>query len=328
VPASRSSAVRKPSSERPLGAQKPSRRAVKAVRVEVAYPDPVEDAAAGALTAPRPAAPRGRDFSASIYLAARPFCLTRLADTPQNLVPAPGDSLIRGPRDLVVRLGQMPIELAAPMLAADLPALDAQALLALVKTTGEAHHAVIAKRRPLDWRVAKAILRAGHEIAVLALAENPDVAFDDEDRAALTAFADRMIMVRGALLGRKGFVFSTGGAKLNIDDNLGHANLRLVKLARAGRHAVFIRDAARRLDVTANGLAAALSASPDVSLALLICALGMDRAVFGHLLTLWRKRHGLGVRENGPHEGLLFSIFALSPEAARRKLAAGLPRIA
>jgi hypothetical protein len=294
------------------------------VLVDMAYPVPTEEPAAGTLTAPRPAPSRSADFSAIAYIAARPFCLTRSADTPQTLAAAPADNLVRGPQDLVVRLGQMPIELAAPLLRADLPALDTQALLALVKTTGEGHHAIIAKRRPLDWRVVKAILRAGHEVAVLALAENPDAAFDDEDRATLTALSDRMIMVRGALMVRKGFAFAAGGAKLNLDDNIGHANLRLVKLARAGRHAIFIRDAAHRLHVTASALAAALSTSPDVSMALLTCALGMDRAVFGHLLTLWRKRHGLPVRDNAPHQALLMSVFALGPDVAQRKLAASL----
>ncbi len=328
MPASRSASVRQPSPQPTPARQKPSRRAVKAVLIEMAYPVAPEEPAAGTLSAPRPPLPCTRDFSASAYIATRSFCLTQSAQAPQTITPAPTDNLVRGPQDLVVRLGQMPIELAAPLLRADLPALDAQALLALVNTTGEGHHAIIAKRRPLDWRVVKAILRAGHEVAILALVENPDVAFDEEDRATLTTLSERMIMVRGALMARKGFVFATAGAKLNLDDNIGHANLRLVKLARAGRHAVFIRDAAKRLHVTANGLAAALSASPDVSLALLTCALGMDRAVFGHLLTLWRKRHGLPVRDNAPHQALLHSVFVLSPEIAQRKLAAGLTAFA
>ncbi len=321
MPASRTSTARK--SSPPPAPQKTVRQRPKAVVVDVAYVVPPEPMS-GPLTAPRPARPRSQDFSPSVYMAARPYCQTRLVNAPHTLPAAPADNLVRSPQDLVVRLGQMPIELAAPMLAASMPALDTAALLALVKATGEAHHAVIAKRKHLDWRVVKAIIRAGHEIAVLALAENRDVLFDDEDRAAMSAHAGQMIMVRGALLGRPGFTFATVTPRLNLDDGAGHANLRLVKLARAGRHAIFVRDAAHRLDLAATGLASALGLMPDVTLALLSCALGMDRAVFGHLLALWHTHHGQPHRDDAPHRPLLMSIFALSPDEALRKLSAGI----
>lgn len=309
--ASRTSAARKTATSAPRAA--PPRPPAKVALVEPAD-----------LTAPRPGRSNSHDFTASVSLSARPFCLTRPAAAPPSMPPAPADNLVRSSQDLAVRLGQMPIELAAPMLAAALPALDTAALLALVKSTGEAHHAVIAKRKRLDWRVVKAIIRAGHEIAVLALAENPGVAFDEDDRAAMSAHAETMIMVRGALLNRPGFVFATEKTRLNIDDGLGHANLRLVKLARAGRHAVFIRDCARRLHIAAPALASALSTSTDVSLALLTCALGMDRAVFTHLMALWHAHHGLPHHADAPHRPLLLSIFALDPADAQRKLSAGL----
>lgn len=324
MPASRPSAVRKSS---PPPAPAPQKTVRKRPKVELAYAVPAEPIS-GTLTAPRPGVPRSWNFQPSAYVAARPYCQTRAADAPHTFPPAPADNLVRTTQDLVVRLGQMPIELAAPMLAAPLPALDTTALLALLKATGEAHHAVIAKRKNLDWRVVKAIIRAGHEIAILALAENRDVIFDAEDRAMMNAHAEQMIMVRGALLGRPGFVFATGVRKLNIDDGAGHANLRLVKLARAGRNAVFVRDAARRLHLAAPGLASALGATPDVTLALLSCALGMDRAVFAHLLALWHAQHGQPHREDAPHRPLLMSIFALSAEDALRKLSASLPAAA
>jgi len=313
VPASRTSAARKSPTAPAQTRAKPPRSSALIAAVEPA-----------GLTAPRPARPASRDFASTVYLAARPFCLTQPAAAPQSLPPAPADNLVRSPQDLVVKLGQMPIELAAPMLAAPLPALDTPALLALVKSTGEAHHAVIAKRKGLDWRVVKAILRAGHEIAILALAENRSAVLDEEDRAAMSAHAETMIMVRGALLNRPGFAFASAGAKLNAEDGLGHANLRLLKLARAGRHAIFIRDAARRLHLTATALASALSTSPDVSLALVTCALGMDQAVFPHLLSVWHAHHGLPHRADAPHKPLLLSVFSLTPADAQRKLAAGL----
>ena len=316
VPASRTSTARKASA--PPAAPRPKASRPSPVPKAVAAPEPT------GLTAPRPGRPTSRDFSPSVYLAARPFCLTRPATTPQALAPAPADNLVRSQQDLVVKLGQMPIELAAPMLRADLAALDTPALLALVRTTGEAHHAVIARRKRLDWRVVKAIIRAGHEIAILTLAENPGVVFDEDDRAAMSVYAETMIMVRGALLNRPGFLFATAGTRLNTHDGLGHANLRLVKLARAGRHAVFVRDAARRLHMTASGLAAALSLSPDVSLALVTCALGMDQAVFMHLLALWHSHHGQPHNADAPHKPLLLSVFALTPAEAQRKLSAGL----
>ena len=323
MPASRTSAVRKSSPPPAPASQKTTRQRPKAVAVEIAYAAPAEPVS-GPLTAPRPRQPRSLNFSASAYVAARPYCLTRPADAPHILPAAPADNLVRSEQDLVVRLGQMPIELAAPMLAAAMPALDTPALLALVKATGEAHHAVIAKRKRLDWRVVKAIIRAGHEIAILALAENRDVIFDAEDRVAMSALAEHMIMVRGALIGRPGFVFTTAATKLNVDDGAGHANLRLVKLARAGRHAIFVRDAARRLHLTAADLAAALGATPDITLALLSCALGMDRAVFNHLLPLWHTHHGQPHRDDAPHHPLLMSIFALNADEALRKLSAGI----
>ncbi len=316
MPASRTSTARKASAS-------PAVTRTKAVRPALASPEPAPSEPVG-LTAPRPSRAMARDFSPSLYLAARPFCLTRPADAPSTPAPAPADNLVRSEQDLVVKLGQMPIELAAPMLRADLAALDTPALLALVKSTGEAHHAVIARRKRLDWRVVKAIIRAGHEIALLTLAENPGVVFDEEDRAAMSAYAEAMIMVRGALMSRPGFVFVTAGTRLNSADGLGHANLRLVKLARAGRHAVFVRDAARRLNMTASGLATVLGLSPDVSLALVTCALGMDQAVFVHLLAQWHSHHGQPHKTDAPHRPLLMSIFDLTPEQAQRKLAAGI----
>ena len=331
MPASRTSAARKapaPPAAPRLKAPRPVPAPPKTERPKIERPKTTPRAIAApeptGLTATRPGRPASRDFSPGVYLAAQPFCLTRPATTPHALPPAPADNLVRSPQDLVVKLGQMPIELAAPMLRADLAALDTPALLALVKTTGEAHHAVIAKRKRLDWRVVKAIIRAGHEIALLTLAENPGVAFDEDDRAAMSAYAETMIMVRGALMGRPGFVFTGAGTRLNSDDGLAHANLRLVKLARAGRHAVFVRDAARRLHMTASGLAAALSLSPDVSLALVTCALGMDQAIFMHLLALWHSHHGLPHNADAPHRPLLLSVFTLTPEEAHRKLSAGL----
>jgi len=322
VSASRSPAARKVAPPAPSRARSAGKTAPRPTLVETTAPEPA------ILSAPRPGQARHRDFSASIYLAARPFCLTRPSAVPQAPMAAPADHLVRTPQDIAIRLGQMPIELAAPMLRANLVALDAQALLTLVATTGEAHHAVIATRRDLDWRVVKAIIRAGFETALLALAENHTIAFDDEDRVAMSRHAERLIMVRGALLSRPGFAFASAMSKLNADDGLAHANLRLVKLARAGRHAIFIREAARRLHVAATGLAAALTASPDVSLALITCALDMDRAVFTHVLSLWRANHGLPDPADAPHKTLLLSIFALAPDEAHRKLAAGLPSFA
>jgi hypothetical protein len=46
--------------------------------------------------------------------------------------------------------------------------------------------------------------------------------------------------------------------------------------------------------------------------------------VFTHLLTLWHSHHGQPHRADAPHRPLLFSIFALTPEQAQRKLAAGM----
>lgn len=272
------------------------------------------------LSAPRPRVNPRRDFSPQGYIAARPVCLTQPSLTP-HIPQAPADNLVRSELDLVVRLGRMPIELAAPMLAADLPALDTAALLALIHATGEAHHAVIARRKGLDWRVIKALINTGAEITLLTLAENRDAQFDADDRAALSRYAETMIMVRGALLSRPDFVFVPARQKLNADDGVGFSNLRLLKLIRGGRHGVFIREAARRLHLTAESLASALSTSSDVSLALVLRALGMDRAVFVHLLPRWRAAHGRPERDISR---LVLSIFTLSCDDARRKLSAGL----
>ncbi|MGZ3304251.1 MAG: DUF2336 domain-containing protein [Asticcacaulis sp.] len=227
-----------------------------------------------------------------------------------------------------MRLGQMPVELAAPLLLSDVAALDADALLALVRTTGEAHQSLIARRKGLDWRVVKALIATGNENTLLNLAENPDVVFDDDDRRAMTRLAEDFIMVRGALLSRPGFAFSPERPKLNADDGISHSNLRLLKLARAGRHGLFIREAARRLHVTANGLAASLNATSDVSLALVTCALGMDKAVFNHILPYWRASHGLPAESDAPYRPLLLSVFSLSADEARRKLTAGMAALA
>lgn len=233
--------------------------------------------------------------------------------------------LVRSERDLAVRLGQMPIELAAPLLLGDVAALDAAALLALVRTTGEAHQTLIARRRDLDWQVIKSLIATGNENVLLTLAENPHAVFDDDDCRAMSGHAERFIMVRGALLTRPGFTFVPEAPKLNADDGVNHSNLRLLKLARAGRHALFIREAARRLHVAAPALAATLGSSTDVTLALIVCALGMDRAVFTHILPGWRTAHGLPARADAPYRSLLLSVFSLSADDARRKLTASMP---
>ena len=309
MPAARAAAPRPTEPRRPSRAR---RRPDTALPSIAPLPEP--------LSAPRPRPVPRRDFSPQAYGAAQPLCLTQASLSP-HIPQAPADNLVRSEQDLVVKLGRMPIELAAPMLAADMPALDTPALLALIRATGDAHHAVIARRKALDWRVVKALIHTGAEITLLTLAENRDAQFDADDRVALSRYAETMIMVRGALLSRPGFTFVPSGQKLNADDGLGFSNLRLLKLIRAGRHGIFIREAARRLHLTAATLAEALSTSSDVSLALVLRALGMDRAVFVHLLPRWRAAHGRPERDTSH---LVLSIFTLSRDEALRKLSAGL----
>jgi uncharacterized protein (DUF2336 family) len=227
-----------------------------------------------------------------------------------------------GEQDIVVRLGQMPADIAAPLLRARLPALTPQALLALIMTTGEPHHRLIASREGLDWRVVKALLRLQNPRVLLALLGNRTLEFDDEDEAFLAARALGDPDVRAAVMAHPRL--RAAHARLDIGEPLSQLNLRLLTRLRAGSTGGFTREATRRLDLDAERLWRRLHSGSATPLALLACALGFDRAAFRRILAHWQAVHGGQPPLPDAFKALVLSIFDLSPAAARARLKAGL----
>ncbi len=232
---------------------------------------------------------------------------------------AGGDRLLRrADHNLVVRLCSLPPDLAAPLLRSTLPALNSAALLTVLAATGEAHHRLVAARRGIDWRVAKAAIRYGHPAALRALAENLSIDLDDEDQATLAGVAEHDEALRAALLARPGMRVAHSRL-LPSPEGLSHSNLKLIKLMRAGEETAFIAETARRLKADADRIAAAMAAPSAVPLALAACALGLDRAVFLDLLHHRQAARGEPVL-NAAHQPMVLSVFALGPDEARRRL--------
>ena len=224
--------------------------------------------------------------------------------------------------NLVVTLGEMPIDLAAPLLRSNLAALDTHALLALIATTGEAHHRLIAQRPHLDWRVVKALLRSAHDSVLIAAVANTAIDFDGDDEIRLARLAADRPPLRAAILARPGLRLARSRLDAPPQEAVSHDNLKLVKLLQAGESERFVLDASRRLKLDPLELNRAVGVASAVPLAMLCCALGIDRAVFVNLLPCWQvARPGLAV-VNDAHRPLVLSIFTLSPDAARDRLAA------
>ena len=243
--------------------------------------------------------------------ALKPLCETRL-----KLAPVAPGLAGKSDHDLIVRLCEMPAGLASALLRSSLPALDTRALLTLLDRTGAQHHALIASRPGIDWRVVKAILCAGHAPALLALAANLTIDLDGEDQTYLAEAAEDDPILRAAVLGRPGLRLAHALIQ-PAPDHISHSNLKLIKLARTGDRSAFAREAARRLKTDGDRLASTLATESAVPFALACCALGLDRAVFLSLLSLWQKE-----TPAPPQRALLASIFAMTPQAACNRLMA------
>ncbi|ESQ88521.1 DUF2336 domain-containing protein [Asticcacaulis benevestitus] len=269
------------------------------------------------LAAPRPVAATGRDFhiTGDSIVARKPLCET--AETER----VPGGDLIRSDEDLVVRLCRMPVNLAAPLLRASLPSLTPQALLALIVSTGEAHHLLIACRPYLDWRVVKALLRTQSDKVLIALTTNPTLDFDDDDQAFIARRGLENPVVRAAVFGHQGLIFAKSQLRLQRGEDVSHSNLKLIALLRGGETAGFVRELARRLSLDTAALSQALTTASPVPLALVMCAAGLDRALFQHLLSLWQKAYGGEPYMAESQRALILSVFNLTPATARQKLA-------
>lgn len=235
--------------------------------------------------------------------------------------PVAGNGPIRSDHDLIVRLCRMPVDLAAPMLRSSLPSLDTAALLALIAATGEAHHILIAQRPGLEWRVVRALMKSGHDSVLVALVRNTGIDLDAEDRTRLERLAAERPALVDALVERYGM--PRGELDPMACDS--HSNLKLLMLMRNQDIARFCKEAARRLHVKAPTLQNVLESPSAVPLALTFRALGLDRAVFLHLLTFWQAAHGGAPALNDAHRPLILSLFALPRDAAQQKLRAMLP---
>ncbi len=283
-------------------------------------PSPTSDPAVAALSAVRPSLPEAPDFrnqTAKLWISQ-----TQAQVRANRAASAFPETVIRSDRDLVVRLCQMPVHMAAPMLRASLPVLDAQALLALIAATGEGHHRLVAQRKGLDWRVIKALLKSNSDEVWLSLAENHSLDFDDDDQAFLARMAQDRVMLRAAILANPALGQAAHQVKLNADDDLSHKNLKLVKLLRANQSNAFVIEAARRIGWEPTRLQRTLCGESAAPLALLTCALGLDRTVFLDLIGHWQAAHDGAPYFTAAHKPFILSVFGLSAAKALQKLAA------
>jgi len=238
----------------------------------------------------------------------------------ESAPPAP----IRTEQDLVVQLARMPIDISAPLLKARLSMLDTQALLALIATTGEAHHKLIAGRPGLDWRVIRALIRSNSDDVLLTLAENDRLDFDAEDQAALARLSESRIMLRAAILTNPRLKDARAQVKLNLEDGLSHRNLKLVKLLRAGKTTKFVVESANLMGCEPTALQRFLTGTSAAPLAMTCRALDIDRAVFLNLLPHWQAANDGEPQCNAAHRPLVLSVFSLPADAARRKVLAAI----
>lgn len=269
------------------------------------------------LTVARAAKAPPRDFrNAGLTLMTRKPLCEPLA-SPEQSVGEP----IHSDEDLVVRLCRLPVDLAAPLLRASLPALTPQALLALITATGEAHHRLIAARPGLDWRVIKALIRTQNDGVMAALIRNPALSFDEEDQLCLARRALENAEIRTAILAHEGFPVAKAQVRLPHGADTGHSNLKLIALVRGGEAAGFVREMARRLKLDTVGLGRVLASESAVPLALAVCAAGLDRVVFLHILSVWQGSYEKAPQMADGHRPLVLSVFGLTAVDARRRLA-------
>ena len=269
------------------------------------------------LIVARTAEAASRDFhNAGLTLVTRkPLCETLAS--PDMIA----GELIRSDEDLVVRLCRLPVDLAAPLLRASLPVLTPQALLALIVATGEAHHRLVAGRPGLDWRVIKALIRTQNDGVMAALICNPALSFDDEDQLCFARRALENAEIRAAILAHEGLPAAKSQVRLQHGADTGHSNLKLIALMRGGEAAGFVREMARRLKLDTPGLGKALASESAVPLALAVCAAGLDRAVFLHILSVWQAAYEAAPQMSEGQRPLVLSVFGLTAADARRKLA-------
>ena len=262
-----------------------------------------------ALSMARPRAVQVDDYRSGASLGGSLGCVTRYPDRatrPQRW----------SDHDLIVRLCEMPVELAAPLLRSSLPTLDTPALLSLIRSTEAPHHRLVAARRGLDWRVVKALIATGDDETLTALVDNSTVHFDGDDLADLSRCTAGCPALRKALQSRP----ALGVTMTASDEELSQQNLKLLRLLRAGQIEGFVTDAALRLGCGMSVVHAALSTRSAVPFALLVRALAFDRAALPCLLDAWPHKRPQG----GKVQPLLLSVFDLSADAARQKLIASM----
>ncbi|MFT4075880.1 MAG: DUF2336 domain-containing protein [Asticcacaulis sp.] len=223
--------------------------------------------------------------------------------------------------ELIVRLCGLPVNLSAPLLKSVLPTLTPEVLLALIASTGESHHRLVAARPALDRRVIKALLRTQTDSVILALVRNPGLYLDEEDQAVVANRAKGNPGLRAALLESETLPIAKAHLRDWRAEASGHDNLRLIALLRGRETAGFVRELARRVKCDLAGLSLALVSESAVPLALSLRAAGLDRAVFRPVLALWQAANDGMPYMAESAQPLILSIFDLPAAEAQRRLA-------
>lgn len=254
-----------------------------------------------------------RDHIAVTYNHTSPFdrnlwCVTRPKALPEH--------------DLVLRLCQMPVELASPLLSSDISELTDDVLMAVIDESSPAHAAVIAARQRLRPRVIKALVRKGNGTAIAALLANQRVRLDEEDRENLLRLGLQDETIRKGLLARadtraemiRRARFNTQGAGCH------DLNLRFLKAVRSGRYERALELAAPRLGLSIDALRSALSSPSALPHVLLFHALELDKAVYIHSLPQWLALCGAEVSIEQARHPLVMAAFEAPPQSAAKRL--------
>ncbi len=230
---------------------------------------------------------------------------------------------------LMIRLGTDQIEVASILLEKR-KQIPSAVLLEIAGHTGADHHRAIASRTNLASCVCTALIGAGHEAALVALAENRSAQIDSEGFARLAAFAGRFHLLRlpltlradtpeAALIQLKSTGSKTLGAYIDcvLDNRSKSPAVRPVQpdLSR------LTDNLARLAHLSCETVDRVVGHGSVRALAMVARSIGMDRTTFDRFVDLVIHARGSEAAVGLPSEDDLATMFyELSPHEARLAL--------